>query len=100
MEWFNQVDATYRSDLREMNEQNFARFDARLEQRLAELRSDLRGETAALDKKMDVGFANLKLAVEHTMREQTRWFIAASGALAAAQVALIALIIGLWTRLP
>jgi len=41
VEWFNSVDATYRSDLREVNELNFARFDAKLEQRLAELRSDL-----------------------------------------------------------
>ena len=36
MDWFNEVDATYRLDLRELNELNFARFDAKLEQRLAE----------------------------------------------------------------
>ena len=41
MNWFNAVDATYRADLREFNEVNFARFDAKLEQRLAELKSDL-----------------------------------------------------------
>jgi hypothetical protein len=41
VEWFNSVDATYRSDLREVNEHNFARFEAKLEQRLAELKSDL-----------------------------------------------------------
>jgi len=41
VEWFNSVDATYRNDLREVNELNFARFDAKLEQRLAELKSDL-----------------------------------------------------------
>ena len=33
----NSVDATYRADLRELNELNFARFDAKLEQRLATL---------------------------------------------------------------
>jgi hypothetical protein len=37
VDWLNQVDATYRSDLRELNELNFARFEAKLEQRLAEL---------------------------------------------------------------
>jgi hypothetical protein len=42
VEWFNQVDAAYRGKLREQNELNFARFDAKLEQRLAELRADLR----------------------------------------------------------
>src|SRR5256885_9719281 len=30
--WFNQVDESYRTDLRELNELNFARFDAKLEQ--------------------------------------------------------------------
>jgi len=29
-EWFNAVDATYRTDLRELNELNFARFEAKL----------------------------------------------------------------------
>ena len=41
MNWFNAVDATYRADLRELNELNFARFDAKLEQRLAQVKSDL-----------------------------------------------------------
>jgi hypothetical protein len=37
----NGMDATYKSDLREMNELNFARFDAKLEQRIAELRTEI-----------------------------------------------------------
>ena len=41
VDWFNAVDLTYRTDLRELNDLNFARFDAKLEQRLAELRSEL-----------------------------------------------------------
>ncbi len=41
MAWSNAVDATYRADLRELNELNFARFDAKLEQRLAQVKSDL-----------------------------------------------------------
>ena len=36
VDWFNQVDETYRGDLRELNELHFTRFDAKLEQRLAE----------------------------------------------------------------
>jgi ABC-type phosphate transport system auxiliary subunit len=31
VEWFNSVDATYRANLLEVNELNFARFDAKLE---------------------------------------------------------------------
>jgi len=36
VDWFNKVDATYRSDLKEINELNFARFDAKQEQRFAQ----------------------------------------------------------------
>lgn len=38
---FNNVDANSRSELRELNAQNFALFDAKLEQRLAELKAEL-----------------------------------------------------------
>jgi hypothetical protein len=41
VDWFNMVDVTYRSDLRELNELNYARFDAKLEQRMAELRAEM-----------------------------------------------------------
>ena len=41
VDWFNAVDQTYRTDLRELNELNFSRFDAKLEQRLAELQAAL-----------------------------------------------------------
>ena len=41
MDWFNAVDATYRTDLRELNELNFARFEAKLGERMAQLESHL-----------------------------------------------------------
>jgi len=44
--WFNAVDATYKADLRELIELNFARFEAKLEQRLAELKGELTTEIA------------------------------------------------------
>ena len=46
--YLNQIDADYRSELRELNELNFARFDAKLEQRIAELRSELMQQLAEL----------------------------------------------------
>src|SRR6266705_1525029 len=52
VEWFNQVDATYRSELREANELNWARFEAKLEQRIAEIRADLRAGLANLETKL------------------------------------------------
>jgi hypothetical protein len=100
--WFNAVDATYRDDLRQVNELNFARFDARLEQRLAELRAELEMRIAALDrrfdslearfdglearqedraaalesrleKRMDVGFAEVRAAIAATRADMLRW---------------------------
>ena len=43
VEWFNLVDATYRNDLRELNDLNFARFDAKLEQRISDVKADGNG---------------------------------------------------------
>jgi hypothetical protein len=39
VDWFNLVDAAYKSDLREQNERNLARFEAKLDLRLTELRT-------------------------------------------------------------
>jgi len=60
VEWFNQVDATYRGDLRELNELNFARFDAKLEQRAAQLDAKLDQRAAQLDAKIDRLAAELR----------------------------------------
>ena len=49
VEWLNQVDATYRGELRELNELNFARFDAKLEQRTAQLEAKVE---AKLDRRI------------------------------------------------
>src|SRR5438105_4723702 len=52
VEWFNSVDATYRSDLRDLNELNFARFDAKVEQRWAQLDAKLEQRLAQVDAKL------------------------------------------------
>ena len=53
VDWFNMVDATYRSDLSEMNELNFARFDAKLGERLAQLDAKWETRWAGLDAKWE-----------------------------------------------
>lgn len=53
VEWFNAVDAAYRADLRNLNELNFARFDARLEQRVAELGARIDQLGSRLDARID-----------------------------------------------
>ncbi len=52
----NNMDTTFRTDLRELNEQNWLRFDAKLEQRIAELETRLRAEIASVR----VGLSDLK----------------------------------------
>lgn len=44
VDWFNAVDATYKADLRDLIEVQAQRFDAKLQQGLAELRGDLRAK--------------------------------------------------------
>ena len=62
VDWFNSVDATYKSDLRELNELNFARFDAKLEQRIAETNA-----------RMDVGFARMDQRLADLRAELLKW---------------------------
>jgi hypothetical protein len=80
VDWFNQVDATYRTDLRELNELNFARFDAKLEQRLAEsdarmakrfAESEVNMERrfAEYDAKMDARFAEYDVKMDTRFAE-------------------------------
>ena len=62
--WLNQMDTTYRTDLRELNELNFARFDAKLEQRAAELGAKLEQRIADLEVKVEQRIADLEVKVE------------------------------------
>ena len=58
--WFNQVDATYKLELRDLNELNFARFDAKLEQRIAELRAEVAMLEARFEAKLGTEIATLE----------------------------------------
>lgn len=93
VDWFNQVDATYRADLRELNELNFARFDAKMEQRFAE--SDARFETrwerrfVQLEARMDSEISALRELLERRLGEQTRAYYAAWAAQVVATVAIL-----------
>src|SRR6266699_2333387 len=71
--WFNDVDATYRTDLRELNELNFSRFDARIEKRFAELEAKIEKRFAAIDLRV----AAMEATLERALKEQTRWMFVA-----------------------
>jgi len=53
VDWFNKVDTTYHADLERLNELNFARFEAKLDQRIAELRSEFQREISRLEGKLE-----------------------------------------------
>ena len=80
VDWFNQVDATYRVDLREFNELSFQRFDARLEQRLAQF-----------ETKLERRLGHLETMVERRLAAHTRWLFGA-------WMSLLIPILGLWFR--
>jgi hypothetical protein len=77
VDWFNSVDATYQSDLRDLNEINFARFDAKLEQRAAGIEAKIDGVEVRLEAKMDQRFAEQREGLTNHLAafesRMTRW---------------------------
>jgi len=78
--WFNDVDTTYRNDLKDLNELNFARFDAKVEQRFAQheakwetrfaaMDAKWEGRFAAMDAKWETRFAELELKMEKRLAD-------------------------------
>ncbi len=53
VDYLNDIDAAYRTDLRDLNELNFARFDAKLEQRVAGLAAKIDQLAAVFEAKLD-----------------------------------------------
>ena len=73
VEWFNQVDATYRGDLRELNEVNFARFDAKLEQRWAQLDAKLEQRIAEVKAALGTLESRLEARMSAFEARMVRW---------------------------
>ncbi len=71
--WLNQVDATYRSDLRELNEVNFARFDAKLEQRAAQLDAKIERRIAEVKATLGVLESRLEARMSAFEARIIRW---------------------------
>jgi ABC-type phosphate transport system auxiliary subunit len=93
VEWFNQVDAAYRTDLRELNELNFARFDAKLEQRAAELDAKWERRWAQLDAKLDQRVAELRSELRELKAELLKWmFVFVAGGTLTVLSVMIALL--------
>jgi len=69
VEWFNAVDLTYRTDLRDFNDLNFARFDAKLEQRLAEFDTRLNQRLAEFDLRLEQRLTAMEARLGDLRRE-------------------------------
>jgi len=70
VDWFNAVDATYRADLERLNELNFQRFDAKVEQRFAEADAKMEKRFAEFEQrfgKFEQRFATLEVTVEQRL---------------------------------
>ena len=106
VEWFNQVDTTYRSEFRDLFDVHFARFDAKLEQRIAELRSEhlqrIAEVQADLRTEMRTGFADLRSELHaglHALETKViRWMFMFWVGQAATTIALVFSVVKLTAR--
>jgi hypothetical protein len=73
VDWFNAVDATYRADLRDLNELNFARFDAKMEQRLGELNARIDRVEARLEQSIAGLRSELRAELAEQRAELLKW---------------------------
>ena len=100
VDWFNAVDATYKTDLRELNERNFQRFDDRVERRFVEFRADVDRRFAEFRAEIEQRFAAADVKMERRLadleRRVLRWMF---GFWIATLVPLAGLMVGLVTTL-
>jgi predicted metal-dependent HD superfamily phosphohydrolase len=61
--WLNGMDLTYRTQLRDLNEANFARFEAKLDQRIGEVKSELRREITETKAELVQEIADTKVGL-------------------------------------
>ncbi len=79
VDWFNQADAVYRMQLRELNDLNYARFEAKVDQRFAELDAKWEARIATIDQRLaeldakwEARFATIFATIDQRFGEQDR----------------------------
>jgi hypothetical protein len=84
VDWFNAVDATYKSELRELNELNWERFKGTLHEEISSLRWELRGEISSLRGEMAALRSDIRAEMKAMQTDLMKWmFIYWSGTVAA-----------------
>ena len=76
VEWLNAVDRSSRTELRELNELNFARFDAKMGERLADFRTELLGHMDARFARVEDEVRDLKVSIRDATITGIKWTFA------------------------
>ena len=71
VDWLNQVDTSYRLELKELNESNFGRFDANVERLFVEFDAKVERRLAEFDRRMTVLEAKVDSGFEKIRSEMT-----------------------------
>jgi len=69
VDWFNAVDAAYRADLERLNEINFQRFDAKVEQRFAQADTKFEQRIAQSEAKLEQRIAQSEAKFEQRIAQ-------------------------------
>jgi hypothetical protein len=100
VDWFNAVDLTYQTQLRDMNDQNWERFKSHLDSGLAVLRAELQGEFRAgfaeLQGEIRSGLAELRTEFSTERNKLLKWMLICFSSFF---VGLAGLVVGLATFL-
>lgn len=73
VEWFNAVDLTYRTELRELNEVNFVRSDAKLAEGLAGVRSEFKQGIAGVRMATEALESRLRVELAVQKADTVKW---------------------------
>jgi hypothetical protein len=88
--WFNAVDDAYRSGFRELFEVHFARFDAKLEQRVTELRAETGLRIGQVEGRIGQFEAKVEQRLAEVRAGLIRWMFAFWAGSVAATVGIVA----------
>jgi hypothetical protein len=73
VDWFNAVDLTYRTELRELNDLNWARFEAKLSEGLTQVRADFTRHLAEHRMANEAAINRLEVKLATQKADLIRW---------------------------
>jgi hypothetical protein len=84
VDWFNAVDATYKSDLKETNDLNWERFKGHLDSRLKQMDAHVESRLTYMEARLQSMDARLDSRIDRLRADLMKWmFIYWSGTVAA-----------------